>query len=125
VASLLQFFLAHLQSSLVTVEVMNRLSPLSESFQCVRFANSLPNENRDTLMYLVGFLQDYIEAYDLSNKKNITGTVVAALSPILTGVVLSADLIKKLTRFLTCLVDSWSTSEIYNPAIKLAAAFLD
>jgi hypothetical protein len=133
VAAVLRYFFGHLMSPVITDDVVNSLPSPCESYQCVRLANSLPNENRDTLMYLVGFLQDYIEAYSGANRTysganrtyapqnntNLAPKVVKALCPIMRGAGPGwpPEKIKLVEPFMLCLIDSWSTEEVYKAAL--------
>ncbi|OHS98275.1 hypothetical protein TRFO_35340 [Tritrichomonas foetus] len=120
VAAILKHFLKNLQEPLLPNSMVDKLDPEMEGYKCVQLANTLPNENMDTLMYIVGFLQELSthERETLMNTKRLAAAVAPSLArkpPI--DQFKSDDLLqyqRSLERFLLCLINDWNTEEVYN-----------
>jgi hypothetical protein len=117
ISAVLCSFLAHLQSPLVPTEVTSNLNERIESYQCVRLANSLPNENRDTLMYLIGFLKRLVlcEAVTKMGARNYA----ICFAPVIfeTGSIQDRNLAQRFVDMsaecLVNLIETWDTRELY------------
>lgn len=120
ITSLVKYFFKQLQQPLIPLKVVKeKLDPQIEWFKCIRIANLLPNENKDTLMYLIGFLQELVKY------KNETWMDASKLSKIFANCLIrdvtgaqdvrkNQRLIDSTTRFLNCLIENWKTDDVYN-----------
>jgi hypothetical protein len=122
-AAVLKAFFTELSVPILSWNMLQELSPVMDPGRCVRLANSLANEHRDTLMYLVGFVRDYCDAYERYAMHPLFEDIVGSVCPMLVKAVNEAEfpeLVKGLRRFLYCLVDSWQTRDVYEPSTELA-----
>ncbi|OHT07429.1 RhoGAP domain containing protein [Tritrichomonas foetus] len=119
VTSLLKYFFRKLQDPLIPTEFVLKLTTNLESYKCIHMANLLPNEHQDTLMYLIGFLQELAKHERETNmsSKRLAG----AFAPCLVRYINQAGEIQKehpfkaaTERFLWCLIENWKTDEVYN-----------
>lgn len=119
IASTLMHFLKHLRSPLLpNKDVVENISEKIQFYQSLNLVKYLANENRDTLMYLIGFFQQ------MANYEKTTMVSIQSIADKFALKVaipphenMSADEIKqfsnRVSRFLSLLISEWITEDVY------------
>lgn len=120
IASILKYFLKNLQEPLIPLKVVKeKLDPQLEWFKCIQIANLLPNENKDTLMYLIGFLQELVtfKEFTFMDGNKLSKSFAKCVTRDVTNtedLKTNSRLIDSTSRFLYCLIENWKTSDVYS-----------
>lgn len=114
----LKYMIEHLQDPIVPMNMYFQIGNRPEMSQCIAITNRLPNANRDVLMYLIGFLQEYAEAQiGKLSVKQIADSVCRLFGrpcKDLTETESKIDLLEQsLHKFITHLINGWYTSDVY------------
>jgi hypothetical protein len=114
-ANLLKYFFAMLQEPLITADVITELAqtPVLDSARCLSVTYRLPNEHRDTLMFLVGFLQEILRT---TREKILREDALGLVAPIYTTLFrppADCQLHDSMQLLLAMLIESWRTDDVY------------
>ena len=120
VASLLPKFFMTLRDPIIPFQLIQNMDIDSPSYKCLELINSLSNENRETLKYFIGFLQELLlyESKTLMNINNFRISFGSMLSNLPTPTSLAEvqnDLnATKLGKLFIKLITYWNTNDIYD-----------
>jgi hypothetical protein len=117
-AALIKRWIRELRDPLVPSSVVGQLSETEPSEICVSAALALPPHHRDTLMYVVGLLQQFRQ-FEPDTKMGLPNLIICMASlcsrlPPRTSLEDTA-LSNTLDRFVKCLIEDWDTSKVYRP----------
>jgi hypothetical protein len=119
-SSILKRWLRELQEPLISVTLLERMNDNESSDWMIRAVLALPNQQRDTLMYFIGFLQ-HLSEFEAATKMNAMN-LAACLHPVLAKLPPPAELsddglhlYRRLERFVICLIEDWDTTAVYDP----------
>ena len=120
-ASLIYFFFTHLRDSVIPPDIVLKTKVDAPSYVSIANANSLATENRDTLMYFIGMLQEYLKYKDktLMTTKNFVisfGTMLSKIpDPKTLEELKSFPPTLALNRMFSNLIRFWRTSDVFTP----------
>ena len=123
-ASLINFFFTRLRDSVIPPEMILKTKPDAPSYVSIANANSLPIENKETLMYFIGMLQEYLKYKDktrMTTKNFIIsfGTMLSRIpDPQTLEEIKSFPPTLALNTMFSNLITFWRTSDIYTPFDK-------
>jgi hypothetical protein len=115
-ANTLKYFFEMLQEPLITTDVIAELTqtPFPDSARCLSMTYRLPNEHRDTLMFLVGFFQQILKS---AEKKILLKDARRLVAPIYTTLFRpppDCQLHDSMQRLLAMLIKRWRTDDVYH-----------
>jgi hypothetical protein len=116
IAALMKRWLRETQDPLITPSSILQLSGNEPSNVYVEIVEALPNPRRDTLMYMIGFLQHFL-VFEAETKMSLANVLICMAS-LFTRLPPRASLedttaVNILERFIRCLIEEWDTSEAY------------
>ena len=123
-ASLINFFFTRLRDSVIPPDMILKTQPDAPSYVSIANANSLPIENKETLMYFIGMLQEYLKYKDVTKMttKNFIisfGTMLSKIpDPQTLEEIKSFPPTLALNKMFSNLITFWRTSDIYTPFDK-------
>lgn len=118
VACVLKTFFQTLQEPLIPLSAAYSFSTSMRFYECIYKAETLSNENKETLKYMIGFLQELISFKEIT-KMGVNDLTRIFASFFIRNVtnqpqVPMDSLISNTAWFLTCLIDHWDTEDIYD-----------
>jgi hypothetical protein len=117
VAAAFRYFFEVLQTPVVPHDVFSALENPCNTAECITLALRLPNEHTDTLMFVVGLIQEAVEAVDadLAGVRNWHANVLIGR---LAGVLVQTRKTGRAKDFLRSLVHAWQARKFYNEAAE-------
>lgn len=120
VSSLLKNFIGAMADPLIPSSIIKGVDVKTPTYKCIALANSLPNAHRDTLKLLIWFLQNLLDNVTITQMtiQNVCVLMGHAFMRIPQPdkyeelIVWKQTTIAARDRYLSCLVDSWDTSDI-------------
>jgi hypothetical protein len=121
-ANLLKYFFEMLQKPLITPEVIAELAqtPVLDSARCLSMTYRLPNEHRDTLMFLVGFFQEILRARSAQILREDALRLVRHIYRTLFRPPDDCKLHDSMQLLLAMLIESWRTDDVYLSFIQMS-----
>ncbi|EAY18281.1 RhoGAP domain containing protein [Trichomonas vaginalis G3] len=115
-ASLFKRWLADMPEPLVPMSLYNELVESIKNHTILDFVRKLPKVNHDTLGYLVGFLQEFVKASDVTNMGIVQCAMLFGANVV--RIVSNDPMVMKAStevgkEFMSYLITNWNTRFIY------------